>query len=71
MPRVCLQFVNLVFPDHTHYCFNNIVGYNMDVVRHSACLVIMVIKPVTVYTYGFLFHSTAVGQDSDSMTVLT
>ena len=22
MPRVCLQFVSVVFPDHTHYFLN-------------------------------------------------
>ena len=22
MPRVCLQLVIVVFPDHTHFCFN-------------------------------------------------
>ena len=38
------------------------VGYNLDVMRQSACLVL---NPITVYTYGFLFNCTAVGQASD------
>ena len=42
------------------------VGYNVDIVRQSACLVL---NPITVYSYGFLFNSTTVGQASDSMTV--
>ena len=45
------------------------VGYNLDIMRHSACLVL---NPITVYSYGFLFNfCTTVGQASDSMTTLT
>ena len=46
------------------------VGYNLDVMRQSACLVF---NPITVYTcsYGFLFNCTTVGQASDSMMALT
>ena len=44
------------------------VGYNLDIMRQSACLVL---NPVTVYSYGFLFNCTTVGQASDSMTALT
>ena len=28
------------------------VGYNLDIMRQSACLVL---NPITVYSYGFLF----------------
>ena len=44
------------------------VGYSLDVMRQSACLVL---NPITVYSYGFLFNCTTVGQVSDSMTALT
>ena len=44
------------------------VGYNLDVMRQSACLVL---NPITIYSYGFLFNCTTVGQASDSMTALT
>ena len=44
------------------------VGYNLDVMRQSPCLVL---NPITVYSYGFLFNYTTVGQTSDSMTALT
>ena len=44
------------------------VGYNSDIMRQSACLVL---NPITVYSYGFLFNCTTVGQASDSMTALT
>ena len=44
------------------------VGYNLDIMRQSACLVF---NPSTVYSYGFLFNYTMVGQASDSMAVLT
>ena len=40
---------------------------NLDVMRQSAC---MVVNPFTVYSYGFLFNWTTVGQVSDSMTAL-
>ena len=44
------------------------VGYNLDVMRQSAC---QVLNPITVYSYGFLFNCKTVGQASDSMTALT
>ena len=44
------------------------VGYNLDIMRQSACLVL---NPITVYCYGFLFNCTTVGQAPDSMTALT
>ena len=43
------------------------VGYNLDIMRQSACLVL---NPITVPSYGFLFNCTMVGQASDSMTAL-
>ena len=44
------------------------VGYNLDIMRQSACLVL---NPITVSSYGFLFNCTMVGQASDSMMALT
>ena len=44
------------------------VGYNLDVMWQSACLVL---NPITVSSYGFRFNCTTVGQASDSMTALT
>ena len=44
------------------------VGYNLDVMRQSACLVL---NPITVYSYGFFFNYMTVGQASDSITALT
>ena len=41
------------------------VGYNLDIMRQSACLVL---NPTMVYSYGVLFNCTTVGQASDSMT---
>ena len=40
------------------------VRYNMDTMRQSAYLVV---KRITVYSYGFLFNCTTVGQASDLM----
>ena len=44
------------------------VGYNLDIMQQSACLVL---NPIMVYSYGFLFNCTTVGQASDSMMALT
>ena len=44
------------------------VGYILDVMQQCACLVL---NPITVYSYGFLFNCTMVGQASDFMTALT
>ena len=76
-----------VFYDDLVYKFKEIVGkpnfsdqfekyiniikewvYIMDIMRQSACLVV---KSKTVYSYGFLFNCTTVGQASDSMMTLT
>ena len=40
------------------------VRYNVDGMRQSACLVL---NPIMVYSYGFLFSCRMVGQASDSM----
>ena len=51
------------------------VGYNFDIMRQSAYLMPQsacpVLNPITVYSYGFLFNCTMVGQASDSMTAVT
>ena len=44
------------------------VGYNLDIMRQSAYLVL---NPITVYCYGFLLNCMTVGQASDSRTALT
>ena len=43
------------------------VGCNLDIVRQSACLVLV---PVAVYSYGFLFDCTTVGRASGSVAAL-
>ena len=44
------------------------VGYNMDIMRQTACLVV---NPITIDSYSFPFNCTAVGQASDLVMVLT
>ena len=39
----------------------------MNFMLRFACLVV---NPITVYSYGFLFNCTTVGQASDSMTAV-
>ena len=44
------------------------IGYNINVLHQTACLVV---NPITVGNFAFLFNCTPVGRTSDSMTVLT
>ena len=43
-----------------------IVGYSIDVLRQTACLVV---NPIKVNSFAYLFNCIAVGRASDSMTV--
>ena len=44
------------------------IGYNLNVMRQSACLVI---NPITVDGYATLFNCTSVDRASDSMMAPT
>ena len=44
------------------------MGYNIDVMGQSACLIV---NPIMVDSYGFLINCPMVGQASDLMTALT
>ena len=44
------------------------VGYNLDIMSQSACLVV---NPIMLYGLSFLFNCMMVGQASDSMKALT
>ena len=44
------------------------IGYNINVLQWTACLVV---NPITVGNFAFLFNCTPVGRTSDSKTVLT
>ena len=44
------------------------IGYNINVLQQTACLVV---NPITVGNFAFLFNCTLAGQPSDNMTVLT
>ena len=43
-------------------------GYNINVLQQTACLVV---NPITVGNFAFLFNCTQVGRTSDSMMVPT
>ena len=43
-------------------------GYNINVLQQTACLVV---NPITVGKFAFLFNITLVGRTSDSMMVPT
>ena len=47
---------------------NKNIGYNINVLQQTACLVV---NPITVSNYAFLFNCTLLGRTSDSLTVLT
>ena len=56
------------------------IGYNLNVMQQSACLVInpitvdgyvAVFNPITVYSYAALFNCTPVDRASDSMMAPT
>ena len=59
--NVSAQFIKLV----SHY---KKIGYNINVLQRTACLVI---DPITVGNFAFLFNCTLVGLTSDSMMVPT
>ena len=44
------------------------IGYNVNVLQQTACLMI---NPITVGNFAFIFNCTLVGRTSDSMTVPT
>ena len=56
-----VQFIIII----SHY---KKIGYNIDVLQQTACLVF---NPITFGNFAFLFTCTPVGRTSDSMTFLT
>ena len=44
------------------------IGFNINVLQQTAC---MVVNPITVGNFAFLFNCTPVGRTSDSMMVPT
>ena len=55
------QFIKII----SHY---KKIGYNINVLQQTACLVV---NPITVCNFAFLFNCTPVGRTSDSMMVPT
>ena len=55
------QFIKII----SHY---KKIGYNINVLQQTACLVV---NPITVGNFAFLFNCTPVGPTSDSMMVPT
>ena len=52
------QFRNFINP-------NRIIGYNLDIMRQTPCLVV---NPITIDSYRFLFNCTTAVRASDSVT---
>ena len=55
------QFIKII----SHY---KKIGYNINVLQQTACLVV---NPITVGNFAFLFNCTSVGRTSDSIMVTT
>ena len=55
------QFIKII----SHY---KKIGYNINVLQQTACLVV---DPITVDNFAFLFNCMAVGRTLDSLTVQT
>ena len=55
------QVIKIIF----HY---KKIGNNINVLQQTACLLV---NPITVGNFAFLFNCKSVGQTSDSMTVRT
>ena len=55
------QFIKII----SHY---KKIGYNINVLQQTACLVV---NPITVGDFAFLFNCMSVSRTSDSMTVWT
>ena len=55
------QFINII----SHY---KKIGYNINVLQQTACLVV---NPIGVGNFAFLFNCTPVGRTSDSLIVPT
>ena len=55
------QFIKII----SHY---KKIVYNINVLQQTACLVV---NPITVGNFAFLFNFTPVGRTSDSLTVPT
>ena len=55
------QFIKII----SHY---KKIGYNINTLQQTACLVV---NPITVGNFAFLFNCTPVGRTPDSMTVPT
>ena len=55
------QFIKVI----SHY---KKIGYNINLLQQTACLVV---NPITVGNFAFLFNCTPVGRTSDSMMVPT
>ena len=49
-------------------CVVVVIGYNINVLQQTACLVV---NPITVGNFAFLFNCTLVGRTSDSMMIPT
>ena len=59
--NVSAQFIKII----SHY---KKIGYYINVLQQTACLVV---NPITVANFAFLFNCTPVGGTSDSMTLPT
>ena len=66
------KFRKIIGKNNFAYQFKKIIvrrkkiGYNIGVLRQTACLLV---NPVKVYSFAYLFNCTTLGRASDWMTV--
>ena len=70
---MCLFYLYANAKIEIHICSNKhetglVFGYDLNVIRQSACLVI---NPITVDNFAALFNCTPVDRAADSMMALT
>ena len=67
MATWCINSEKIIGKNDFSYHFEKIiVGYNINVMRQTASLVV---NPIKVNSFAYLFNCTTVGRTSDGMTV--
>ena len=72
MATWCINFRKIIGKNDFPYHFKKIIvrykkiGYNRNVMRQTACLVV---NPIKVNSFAYIFNCTTVGRTSDCMTV--
>ena len=67
----CINSEKIIGKNDFPYHFKKIIvrykkiGYNIDVLRQTACSACSVVNPIKVNSFAYLFNCTTVGRASD------